>query len=225
MWNFGINWPLWRRTGSHTEPVNVIRLGAAHTLHTIGGASAFEGYWSEVNFTRATRFGTISLQDIRKADLYMRRRLARVAYRADIERALARYARALDETDYDASLQKLWAILEFLTATQPHEPHTKTVRRAAAVWDDTEWHRIVLDNLRLRRNDSVHAGTGTDYAYTLTFHLKEYVEHLLHFHLSRRGEFSTRADVAAFLDLPEDSTVLRTEIARRRKALAFRGAK
>ena len=58
-----------------------------------------DGQWSEVQ---------------KKANTLLTR-LRSIKYGADLEIAIVRYTRALDGTDYDASLSRLWSVLEYLT--------------------------------------------------------------------------------------------------------------
>lgn len=234
IWNFARNLNRLSHvsTGEWT-PINRIRLGRVHTLHTPNGRLAHPGYHYEPTHVpdRTLFAGTRDFAEVRKFERLVRRRLSRIRYRSELVAAVARYARTLDTTDYDSALLKLWALLEFLTGTT-NAGFGATVARGAFMHQDARWTTVVLEHLRQRRNEGVHADVESASANHLVWQLKRYVESAFRFHIAKRGEFGSRADAARFLSMPHDADELRskledlrTEAALVSRALTWRSPK
>ena len=153
--------------------------------------------------------------------LQLRRRIRRHPYAADLEKALVRYARALDLEDHDLAIQKLWSLMEFLTDTGLAS-YDKTVRRVKFLYVDVAYKGQVLEHLRRYRNRSVHGGMSTGDVEGEVYQLKRCVEHLIQFHIGNRFGFKTMEQACNFLDLPHDDELLRGRLKSVKDAIAFR---
>jgi hypothetical protein len=100
-------------------------------------------------------------------------------------------------------------VLELLTVSTDYDV---VIKRALFVWsnEEVEMHRHVLETLRRRRNETVHAGRESKANLAPIFQLKRYVEELLLFHLRNRFGFTSIAK-AALLDLPTHNAQLRDD--------------
>lgn len=222
-------WNLWknrrhifRMSSGKQNPVNSILLGPIHTLHHGNGTLATESWWYEPQYQ-----GPIKLYD-EKAKIgsmckYManfRHSLRKSNYEWDIVHAVLRYVRALDTRDWDDSFLRLWGVLEFLTSTLL-DNYKVTIRRASYLYSDREYARQVLSHLRDYRKKFVHAGSESNDIESLMYQLKRYVEVLIEFHVGNRYRFSSIADAAEFMDLPNNKDSIDRKISKLRYAKKF----
>jgi hypothetical protein len=222
-------WNLWKNRG-HTfrissgkrSPVNSIILGPIHTLHYSNGNLASESWWYEPQYQ-----GPITVYNekakIESMCKYManfRRLLKKSNYEPDLVHAVLRYVRALDTRDWDDSFLRLWGVLEFLTGTLSNS-YKVTIRRASYMFSDREYAHQVLSHLRHYRNKSVHAGSESSDIESLMYQLKRYVEVLIKFHVGNKYRFSSIADAAEFMDLPNDKVSIDRKISKLHYAKKF----
>jgi hypothetical protein len=96
--------------------------------------------------------------------------------------------------------------------------YEKLVRRAANAFERPHAKEIILEHLRLARNQMVHELTiRTD--ETSMFQLMRVVHGLLLFHLRNSRFFKRLDDVFEYLDLPHNAVELHRSIRNRQFAL------
>jgi len=227
VWNYIIN----QRTDSiirfgggyrKTKALNKIRLGPVHTVHLPQGPLAVKQCWSEPFFEAGDpEFLDGEWPKIQKAASWCLRRYHSIPYFKDATTMWIRYAYALDRADMEASFLKLWGLLEFLTGTTG-ERYDETIRRTLFLCDDREFHRLILEHLRDRRNALVHHDDGSSEAEQHVFQLKRYVEELMRLHLVMGKRFKSMAEFGEFLSLPPEPAVLKEKLRQYRQALGFR---
>lgn len=222
-WNLALNsGKAWRYSSGRPSPINDIRLSPFHTIHYSSGALACETFWYDPGYSRPA--GSFSDQtkfsDVLAFGAKIRNRLASLAYREDIERALIRYVRALDSADLSDAYLRLWSLLEYLTDST-HEPYKVATRRAAFMFADRERSLLVLSNLTNYRNRFVHVGSEQGDIESLVFQLKRYVDALLRFHLGSSFGFDSRSEAARFMDQPPDKVELKLRAKRIQQARKF----
>ena len=206
--------------GNEWKPINVIRLGGAHTIHKISGELASEVFWFEPNFVRANICQIKSPEIMAKNVNHFLERIEGSAYGETIKEALLRYVRALDEKDQNVALIRLWGALEELTA--PGESNYDLVtRRTSFLFAEKDYHKQVLEHLRDYRNRNVHSGDQTEKAKTNCFQLQFYVYHLILFHIRNAQEFTNLDEANNFLDLSSDIDVLKNKKRIIEKAIKF----
>ena len=224
VWNLDINRRLWSR--HHSGPrqsFNQILLGPLHTLHEPSGALATDdSLWYEPDYLGAVTPLNLgqNLRRLRDFDKAVRVRLSNIPYAAEVEKAFRRYTRALDSRDFNKAYLELWSVLESLTATGKSR-YDVTIRRALFVWKDKELHKQILEHLRNYRNRTVHAGLNSKEIEILLRQLRNYVEHLILFHLFNGQNFASMERAVEFLDLRPDVAELRRQIRLMRKAVKF----
>lgn len=226
IWNFGINRKHFNRNSyGNRNPVNEIVLGPLHSLHFPDGKLATEMWWYDPEYQKPV--DPYNLRNPRekerldKIEKSGRTLLKKQKYRAVVEFAIREYCRALDYRNWSNAFLKLWSVLELLTHTEKDNYGT-TIRRAAFVWTDAEYHKEVLNHLRHLRNCFVHENKSTDNVETYMYQLKRYVEALIGFHLGRGLSFSTISEAAEFMDLPVEQQILRNKIVKLETALKYR---
>lgn len=222
IWNLHTNKSMVISFGGRKKPINQITLGALHTLHDKSGAKACDTFWYEPDFFKNHAKVDFSKNGYKTLDFTnnVRKALKRNNYAKEIQQEIIRYTRALDSQDYNAVFIKLWAVLESLTHTLK-DSYDKTIRRAAFLHVDPEYHRQVLEHLRQYRNRSIHQGAGENYIDTHVYQLKSYVERLLLFHIRNRFRFESIEDATRLMDLRPDEAALRREITLLQAGIKF----
>lgn len=225
IWNWAFNRRhTTRMSFGSRQPVNRISLGPAHTLHKPSGELATDTFWYEQHYRSPIAKQNLrrDIAQLQKFSKIVRSQLQRSQYRHDLENAIIRYARALDDRDWNASFLRLWSILEHLTATT-NDSNSVTARRAAFVFEDRDYQLQVLNQLRTHRNRTVHASVNTEEIEAYMYQVKNYVEALLEFHLGNSFRFSSIKEAAGFLDLPVDADALKYRIKVSQYALKYIG--
>ena len=205
------------------EPVNSIVLGPLHTVHLPSGRIEGDVWWYEPDYCGSIRPLTLGQHsgELGKFVRYVRKKLSLVPYREQLEEMIRQYGHALDGRDWNSSFLHLWQVLESTTDTI-QEKYAVTVKRAAFVNTEYEFHQSLLDGLRVMRNRLVHSGERTPAIEYHLFRLKTYVENLLLFHLNFAGTFPSLKHVGEFLSLPPDLVELRRKVIIYRKGIDFR---
>jgi hypothetical protein len=210
MWNFAINRGIsWRWSSGPVKPINSVCLGPVHTLHRPTGEPVTDAYWYEPTYPptlEATKLADWpvlgqEVTDIRKA-------IRRHPYHGFIREALIRYARSLDGIDHESSFLKFWSLLEWLTAISSDQNYGEVIKRILFLFDDKDYHRKILEHLRLRRNRSVHGGQTVSSALGLIFQINAYVDAMIIAHIKSRGQFRTPQEFGQMLSSPHDPNAL-----------------
>lgn len=208
IWNWVINKTFtYRKTfiGS-LNPINKLILGPIHTIHNIEGELLTNNeWWYEPSYLGAIKTYNPNPNDLNiliKSQTNIRKAINRIQYSKDLRSTLIRYTRALDERDMTSSYIKLWGILEFLTDTHHGSSHNVTVKRIASLYEDQNYNSQVLRILKEYRNSYVHSGNETNEIETYLVRLKNYVDTMLHFHITNKFHFKSIENAAEFLDLP-----------------------
>jgi hypothetical protein len=171
--------------------------------------------------TRATWGDSGKFATVRDEERFLRGGLRHLKYRERVIQAFARYARALDTTDFDTAVLRLWSLAEHLTGMEGPE-YSVMIERIAFLYKDSDWARAVLQHIRQHRNSHVHSDASSDAAYGLAFQMKRYVEALLRFHLSKSIRFKSIRQAAEFLEQSKDAGKLAEEIEELERQIELR---
>ena len=148
------------------------------------------------------------------------RRLTSAQYGTALTEALLRYVRALDERDQNNAFIKLWGAVESITSPEVAK-YDLLIQRCSFLFNDTQYHKQILEHLREYRNSSVHAGDQNELAKSHCFQLQYYFVQLFLFHLRNGQVFSSLDEANQFLDLPPDKAKLLARQRMIQKALKF----
>lgn len=129
--------------------------------------------------------------------------------------------RALDESDPNTAFIRLWGALEMLVVPGQAD-YAKLVQRCAFLFNDTEFHRQLLEHLREYRNTNVHAGEESEQARTHCYQLQIYFVALLRFHLGNAKFFQSLDEANLFLEFPPDEKELKRRSQLIDKAIRYR---
>ena len=218
-----MNQQTWRLSFGLREPINGIVLGPVHTIHQVSGKVASDNWWYDPDYIKPIKPYDIAkdLSAIYQFEKRIRNSLRQLRYRDKIEWAFREYTRALDHRNWHTAFLALWSVLEVLTHSGG-DNYKVTIRRASFIFKEPDLHREILNHLRESRNAFVHSNKNSDDIELYTYQLKRYIEALLLFHINNGRSFSNIQEVAEFLDLPIDLTVLSKKIRLSRLATRFR---
>jgi hypothetical protein len=219
LWNFQLNRANIISFGSRS-PLNKIRLGQVHTLHQVSGELAADEYLYEPSYTLERNPTATAWSSVERFPSKLHRLVSKCPYKAELRKALIRYGCALDLSDHESAFIKLWNVLELLTASEGR--HDDVVRRCLFLCHDVEIHRLILHQLRQRRNDIVHSSLESARTSQMLFQLRRFVETLISFHLRNSMYFKDLTEAAQFLHLPPEPTKLKNRIFQYRRALRYR---
>ena len=226
IWNFRINNGRFRMPfGGKRKPVNQIFVGPIHTIHKPNGSLASPQFFYEPAFDGAVN--APDSQTFKTALDFEKRtfqKLNKSNYPELIAKAIRRYGRALDDTDFNAVFLKLWSILELLTQTAK-ETYDLTIKRSSCIYADRAFHKLLLEHLRSHRNQFVHLGTDSSQIETLVYQLKRPVEDLLLFHLNTYKWSGSLEEAIHFLDLPSEKIQITARLRELQFAMKFHGYK
>jgi|SRR5665213_1705669 len=224
LWNFVLNHGRYRLLSLPNEPagpINAILPGSVHTLHRPNGTLVEEIFWFEPQVLKPD---WIYAADDRWPDIQRRAhkllsRLRSIRYRVEMENALVRYVRALDDADPRSSFNRIWSVLEYVTDSIGD--YDRLIRRASFLSQDNErvLDRMVLQHLRDVRNAIVHEDEERTNIHTYLEQVKFVTERLIMFHLRNGRRFGSRAAAVDCLDTPVDNDTLRQRIRDYRRAL------
>jgi hypothetical protein len=203
IWSLEINSGM-ELIGNKWSPINKIRLSNIQTLHKKSGENIdIDTYWFEPNYkhTKLVSINSKDLKIISKNSKWVIKQLSKCKYSDKLENALIRYVRALDESDQNVALLHIWGALESLTAYETNNKD-KLPRRCAYLFNEYEYHKQILENLRDYRNQSVHSGDRNEEAKSYCYQLQGYFKMIMFFHLHRVEEFNTLEEANNFLDQP-----------------------
>jgi len=225
VWNLQENWRHRIRWSSgRREPVNKILLGPLHTLHDTRGREVTSIWWYEPKYSGAVRVFRLTDDNIQKMYTFLKgtqKRLSKLPYREQMEEAIIRYTRALDERDWEGSFLRLWGVLELLTGNP--DTYKVIIRRVSWLFGEgeNEYHKQVLHHLKEYRNGIVHYDESSHAAETYLYQLKYYVEVLIRFHLWNRFGFKSLEEVWEFLDMPTQVEEIARQLRVRQLALRY----
>lgn len=215
IWNLYLNGKSFRITfGGKPQPVNNIILGPIHFLHYPSGKLASESvWWYEKTYIAGIK--PTQIRDISKLYKFQStvwKDLGKSHYKEDLENIFIRYARALDDRNWDNSFIRLWGILECITDTVK-ATQKETIKRAAFYYKDYSFAYQILEQLREFRNGFVHANTENHDIESYLYQLKTIVEDLLILNLTNTFGFRSIEEFGSFLNLPHDLEALNSKIA------------
>lgn len=224
-WNLNITQTIRMSFGGKPNPINSLIAGPIHTLHLPDGTlAADETYWYEQNYQGAVKPFNITphIGHLFKFLAEVRERLEKNKYQETLENAFVRYARALDDRNWDTAYLKLWGLVELLTDTFG-DNYDVTIRRAAFVFAERDYYLQVMKYLREYRNRSVHRDIQNPQIEAYLYQLKNIAEGLFRFHVFNNFGFSSIHEAAEFLNLPFEKGALEHREKITQNALRYRG--
>ena len=207
--------------GGRRQPVNQVFIGPIHTIHKPDGSLATQQFFYEQAFIGAVNAPNAqSFQAALDFEKQAFQKLSKSNYPELLAKAIRRYGRALDDTDFNAVFLRLWSILELLTQTG-NASYDLTIKRCSFIYADRAFYRLLLEHLRSHRNQFVHLGTDSGQIETLVYQLKRNVEDLLVFHLNSYKWSGSLEEAIRFLDLPSEKSQLTAKLRELQFAMKF----
>jgi hypothetical protein len=201
--------PLAALSSSPPHAINRIRRAPYQTVHTLDGAFAAEMIWYEPRWSHSKKAISFSepISSHRKTIMEWWRSSKTSALSELLAEGYVRYCRALDNHVRDVSLMELWSSLELLLGTYKND---QLVSRVVRLFDDETTVRQLAEHIRVRRNATIHAGSGTDHleANTVVIQAQRLVARTLTFLTNDSVPFKFAEEFYQFLDLPLNSKEL-----------------
>ena len=193
------------------EVLNKIRRGPIDTVHLPDGSLAVQEWW-QIPFSGPSQPGSFAEKwpQMRKTTLWCLRRGNEIPYQEELTAMWGRYAHALDDPDPEACFLKLWSLLELVTGTKGAN-YDEMIRRTLFVCKDRDFHQLILEHLRDRRNALVHSDDGSPQIQACIFQLKRYVEEFIRLHLALGWRFKTISEFGEFFSLPFEPSMLKAK--------------
>lgn len=201
--------PMAALSSSPPHAINRIRRAPYQTVHKLDGTFATEIIWYEPRWSHSAKPITFSgsLPRHRKTIMKWWRNSKSGPLAELLSEGFVRYCRALDNHDRDVSLMELWSSLELLLGTYKND---ELVSRVVRLFNDETTARQLAEHIRVRRNATVHAGSGPDHleADTVVMQAQRLVSRTLTFLTAESVPFKSTREFYQFLDLPLNSREL-----------------
>jgi hypothetical protein len=203
--------------------INRIRRAPYETVHKSDGTLAVEMVWYEARWTHNSKpIAFIEpISKHRKVILRWWRNMKRSPMAELLSEGYVRYCRALDNHDRDVSLMECWSALEMLLGTYKND---ELVSRVVRLFEDEAISKQLAEHIRVRRNATVHAGSGPEHleADTIVMQAQRLVARTLTFLTNEAKPFKTQKEIYQFLDLPMNSKELERQKTLISEFLAYR---
>ncbi|MEO1828866.1 MAG: hypothetical protein ABGX82_08605 [Pseudomonas sp.] len=205
--------------GGGPKYLNKVMLGGMHCVHFASGRlSKNLSFWYDAQIKSVPPMVVQGVDAGRKRTPkdYVNIRLQSIKrYPAEDQRklasAIARYALAFDEYDYDTALYKLWSAMESLLLIAGQKADLM-IRRCAYTFEETEYYSQVLEYIREYRNAHVHQGSQDGETERHCYALQECFRQLIRFYLGFSGFFRDLDEANRFLDNSNDPLVLERQM-------------
>lgn len=203
LWNLMLDKHRRRFSFTRAAPLNTITLYPVHTLHHSDGEPISNYYWWESSYIKPKVSKNIKEDyvSLKEGTFERQQLIAQCEYRRKIQNMVVQYVRALDASDLQTGLMKLWSVLERITMA---DNHTTVVERTAFLYRHKDFHIAILNSLREGRNQFVHEGKETERAEEMLCQLRGYVAESLEFLIYHNTKFKTLDHFRDFLDLPSE---------------------
>ncbi|PJF38667.1 MAG: hypothetical protein CUN55_16620, partial [Phototrophicales bacterium] len=147
-------------------------------------------------------------EELERSRQWAMRSIRNLNYSLDMKNLILRYTEALDQSNLNDCVLRLWGIIERITDTIGSN-YDETTKRMSWVFKDRKLVREMLQAIRVRRNQHVHSGRSAhdrdQVAYLAKYLLDPHILILL------RNDFkvSSLEEYARVLALPENYDILR----------------
>lgn len=207
--------------GWEWDAINVIRLGAFHTIHHPDGTQALQDPSYDPGFTRAKPFkpydlGRFNRKRSELQSLVTAKSLSG-AYREKIESSLLLYVRSFDEPSPGPAFLGSWSAMENLCLGKGETSEMIIERCSSLFLGERDYHKGMLAHQRERRNQYVHSGEVASECRLLCYQIQSYFLKMLEFYLYWRHDFADLTEANHFLELSHDIEQLKREIAARKR--------
>ena len=207
--------------GGQHKGINRIRLGGLHSVHSEDGAVVTEQFWYEPDYVSRAPY-TFKQNNLKHIAMNIRkiiRRIEEIKGGAKIRDGIIRYVRALDETDNDHLIIKLWGALEATVGES--DKGDVIIKRCSYLYQEHEFVRQILEISKVYRNRNVHGNHSSNLANQIGHHLHSIFTNLIFFYVGSKDLVSV-SEANAFLDSPLSSGDLERKIFLLKKASRFR---
>lgn len=146
--------------------------------------------------------------------------LRRSRFRVELENIIISYCNALDHHDYNHSLSACWSVLEQIYSSD-RNTHEKIVKLASSFYSDYEITRIILNEIRKRRNTIVHRGRAFEDIEVLAWYCQDFCREVIKYLIANKLRFDSLLEFREFARLSTDREKLESEKALLEKRLSW----
>jgi len=205
-----------------SAPINKIRVGRIHTIHTETGENASRGFWYEHEMPshKEPYSDSKSLQTILGYCRILSNKVNKSGIGSLIKETIIKYCEALDISDPQSAFLRMWAVAEYATGKPKY--NDTTIDRIAVVFDNQEYIRAILQKHRKVRNSTTHSGSSNSNIKGLRDELQWYIGQFITFLVWNSKEFCSEEELMQFLDLHQNIDALSTNLRLTKKMIKFR---
>lgn len=168
--------------GNKWAAVNKVVYGKIHTLHDKAGKALSYPIYFQPIFEEKVPINYQNDELLGKNLEWRLSRLEQIGFKTQISDAVIRFARALDESDNNVAVIKLWSTLESLLI-EKNENRNKISSLLSVFHKNSELQYFLLENIRLYRNTNVHLGIQDNSPIEHTFLLQNCFIPLIQYYL------------------------------------------
>lgn len=207
--------------GETYRPINKVRLGRYHTLHDEDGDALDDPIYYEPKFISASKVKPKSPVIFEKNLRFYTENISESPDSPKIEQAILRYVDALDESDNNVAVTKLWSVLETLIVAEQSNC-VLMPKRIAALYNNCGLTKQMVLHIKDYRNTLVHTGTEDDNSIYRAYRLQEYFIRYLVWIIHPKSEVSSIAEANQMLDIISNgSDAITAKISFLEKALSL----
>jgi len=185
--------------GDLYQAINKVRLGKVHTLHDADGKALSYPIHFEPTFKKSNLERPKDTAIFQKNIKFYAESIDNKQFSSDLENALLRYVDALDESDNNVAVTKLWGALESLVVCGQSNCDLMP-DRIAARYADFELTKQIVMHIREYRNTLIHKGARDDESIFRAYNLQNFLRSLLGFYVSNSHSFTSLEEANKFLD-------------------------
>ena len=223
IWNYHITYRNWRFGPNLPRSIAAITTGPIHTIHHPNGKPALETYWYTPSYVddRQLHVPFLGWSQIEKKRKQILKQLSKSPYKQDMISIFLRYSGALDTTNMEVAFINMWGILEKITDTVGAR-YDDTIKRASWIFPKEEQSEIreILQTLRIKRNQVVHAGSNThdQIIYLIKYILDPHLGKLI----NNDFKVNSLQEYGRFLDSSSDLEILKKQKDKHQLAIRIR---
>ncbi|QQE11697.1 hypothetical protein JD969_19785 [Planctomycetota bacterium] len=214
IWNFLITFRNWSVNYGVAvpKPLGAIACSPIHTLHYPSGKMVNDSYWYAPSYMDdITLYKPKSgWKRIERDRHYIAGKITYSPYKSDLVYVFRRYCDALDATNTNVAFLHLWGVLEKITDTVGAHYDT-TIKRASWIFSkkDQPLTREILQALRIKRNQVVHAGHDTH--DQILYLIKYFIDPHLRLLINNIFEVRSLSEYGKFLESSTSYGVLKSQ--------------
>lgn len=179
--------------------LNVVGSGVLKSLHNESGSLIEDLFWWDYNYETKPAASVENEEALVEGFSWMLKKISNSKFSNELKEAFITYAKALDEREPHVAFVKIWVALESLL-TENSGDQDKFIRRCACLYKNSNYHEVVLNHMKMLRNNIVHSGSESNHIRLHCQKLQKYFKSLIYFYTSEDVDTGSLQQANAFLD-------------------------